>query len=378
MAIVQALLAMVFRSAGKLLNTAFGWATVMLFGRVAQDRQIYLSTIAFGSVIWIMSLLGIAFPWFATFLFSFVTLPAWIDRNIVRLVMLAAACVIPGVVGLLSLKMMEPGQRPRGAPGTVRTVLRGYPYTLGLALTLVLMTIFAPVIKVRNMARRWTSEHVPVIVKPTDYLDVVTSVQDALRAGGMETTRQRASAMLRIPTKILTMFAGGAVNNLVADQLTALHGAGLEVVAHPSDLVISGRETVAARARAILAERLTFSKAYLTWDKEANEIEDALRAIWSDQAGGREALHQGLTRLGEVERRLHTESFPFEEWDVLYREKLIVERKILRALAGVEDHGPAAPGLIDALVAEIPRLGQTLASLRDVAVELRRTLHDAA
>ena len=130
----------------------------MLFGRVAQDRQIYLSMIAFGSVIWIMALLGIAFPWFATFLFSFVTLPAWIDRNLVRLVMLAAACVIPGVVGLLSLKMMEPGQRPRGAAGTLGTVLRGYPYTFGLALTLILMTIFAPVIKVRNMARRWTSE----------------------------------------------------------------------------------------------------------------------------------------------------------------------------------------------------------------------------
>jgi hypothetical protein len=378
MAIVQALLAMVFRSSGKLLNTAFGWATVMLFGRVAQDRQIYLSMIAFGSVIWIMALLGIAFPWFATFLFSFVTLPAWIDRNLVRLVMLVAACVIPGVVGLLSLKMMEPGQRPRGAAGTLGTVLRGYPYTFGLALTLILMTIFAPVIKVRNMARRWTSEHVPVIIRPTDYLDVVTSVQDALRKGGMQTTRRRASAMLRVPTRILTTFAGGAVNHLVADQLTALHGDGLEVLAHPSDLVISGRETVAARARAILAERLTFSPAYLTWDKEANEIEDALRAIWSDQAGGREALHQGLARLADVERRLHTESFPFEEWDVLYRETLVVERKILRALAGVEDHGPVAPGFIDALVAELPRLGQTLASLRDVAVELRRTLRDAA
>src|SRR5919108_6359501 len=97
MAIVQALLAMVFRSAGKLLNTAFGWATMMLFGRVPQDRQIYLSLVSFGSVIWLLALVGIAFPKLGTFLLSFVPLPDWVDRKWVRLAMLAAALVIPPI-----------------------------------------------------------------------------------------------------------------------------------------------------------------------------------------------------------------------------------------------------------------------------------------
>src|SRR3954451_8277535 len=78
MAIVQAVLALIFRSAGKLLNTAFGWATGMLFGKVPQDRQIFLSVIAFGSVAWIVAVLGIIFPSFATFLLAFVPLPAWV------------------------------------------------------------------------------------------------------------------------------------------------------------------------------------------------------------------------------------------------------------------------------------------------------------
>lgn len=378
MAIVQALLAMVFRSAGKLLNTAFGWATTMLFGRVAQDRQIYLSLIAFGSVIWIIALLGIAFPWFATFLLSFVPLPSWIDRKLVRLAMLAAACVIPGIVGLVSLKMMEPDQRPHGAAGTLKAVLKGYPYTVGLALTLILMTVFAPIIKVRNMMRRWTSEHVPVIVRSEDYLDVVAAVERALRDGSLPTTRRRASAMLRIPTKILTTFAGGPVESLVANEMVELHGDGLEVLLHPSDLVISGRELVAARARAVLAEHLAFSKAYLTWDKEANEIEDALRAIWEDQTVGREGMTAALKRLANVERRLHAQAFPYEEWEVLYREKLVVERKLLRASAGVEDERPPGPSLIAAIIAHVPQLGETLDSIRDVAAELRRGLREAA
>jgi hypothetical protein len=102
--IVQAIVAAIFRSAGRLLNTAFGWATVMLFGRVPQSRQIYLSLISFGSVAWLVALVGIAFPTVGTFLLSFVPLPSWVDRTWVRLAMVAGAIVIPPIVGALALR----------------------------------------------------------------------------------------------------------------------------------------------------------------------------------------------------------------------------------------------------------------------------------
>src|SRR5688572_16326656 len=102
MAIIQGVLAMVTRSAGKVLNTAFGWATIMLFGKVSQDRQIYLSTITFGSLVWIIVVAGIAAPELGVFLLSFVNLPEWINENWVRLAMLAAAALVPLVIGALS------------------------------------------------------------------------------------------------------------------------------------------------------------------------------------------------------------------------------------------------------------------------------------
>ena len=40
MAIIQVLLAALARSAGRILNTAVGWATTMIFGRVPEKRQI--------------------------------------------------------------------------------------------------------------------------------------------------------------------------------------------------------------------------------------------------------------------------------------------------------------------------------------------------
>ena len=340
MAIVQALLALVFRSAGRLLNTAFGWATTMLFGKVPQDRQIYLSVIAFGSIAWIIAVLGIAFPSFATFLLAFVTLPAWISRGWVRLAMLAAAIVIPLVVGAISTRLLAREQRPTGGAATLAAVLKGYPYTLALALTLLMMIVLAPIIKVRTMVKRWSTRHVPVVIPSEQYLAVVSEVEQALDRGGFEVERRPASWMLRLPTRVLTTLAGDAIDDLVADELTALHSDRLEVLLHPSDLVINGGERDAARANAIVVEQLAFSPAYMTWTREANEVEDRLRKIWltlrqqSDKPG---MLNRLTNRLAAVEHDLRTLELSFEEWEVLFRQKLMAERALLQVKASLVD-----------------------------------------
>ncbi len=336
MVIIQAILAAIFRSAGKILNTAFGWATVMLFGKVPENRQIYLSVVAFGSVLWLIVLLGVIFPWFAVWLLSFVKLPHWVDRTWIRIAMIVLAVILPGVVGIVSLFMLDPSSRPKGVMGKLKAVLKGYPYTLGLALTLILMTVFAPFLKVRNVLKRWTSEHIPVIIEGSKYLNVVDEVEKALRSSGTEVTREPASWMLRLPTRILSFFAGSAVQNLVADQLTNLKAKDLEVLVHPSDIVVSSRERDAARGRAILAEQLAFSDAHLTWTKEANEVEDRLRHLWHDIKNGA-GQNGGLDRLHEIDHQLHHLKLSYEEWDTLFREELLVERGLLAVKAGIAD-----------------------------------------
>jgi hypothetical protein len=102
MVIIAPILALLSRMAGKLLNTIFGWATMTLFGRVPQSRQIFLSIIALGSVLWLAVVLGIAFPDFGTFLLGFVPLPNWVEEAWVRIAMLGAAVLIPIVVGVIS------------------------------------------------------------------------------------------------------------------------------------------------------------------------------------------------------------------------------------------------------------------------------------
>ena len=365
MVLVQAVFAMLFRSAGRLLNTAFGWATMMLFGRVPQDRQIYLSLVTFGSVIWLVAVAGIAFPRLATFLIAFVALPDWIDRRWIRIAMTVAAVVIPAIVGLIAVRLVDSEDRPKGAGGFVKTVLRGYPYTIGLAITLLMMTIFAPVLKVRDLMRRWTTQHVPVMVEPVDYPIVVDDIDQALRDGGIPMARGRPSWMLRLPTRLLAWFAGSAVGDLVARRLTRLYAPTGEVLLHPSDLVISGPKSDAAHIRAIIAERVTFTRAYLTWSAEANELEDALRRVWEGLDGG-DGI-QALAQIGVIEERMRKLSLPYEEWEVLFRQKLQVERTALRRIAGLGDH--AAPEA----ARDGAGLRQAMEAVAGAVTEFRRT-----
>ncbi|MFN3653479.1 MAG: hypothetical protein ACK47B_28195 [Armatimonadota bacterium] len=344
MAIIQGLLAVIARSAGKLLNTVFGWATTLLFGKVSEDRQIYLSIMSFGSVAWLVVAIGVIFPSVGTFLLAFVPLPEWVNDNWVRLIMLAAALLIPLLVGGIALKLLEPDQRPEDAAGKAKVILKGYPYTLGIAVTLVLMTLFAPLLKLPALARRWETQHVPVVVDSDQYCSTLEQVERALEETGWQLRRGPASWMLRLPTRVLTALAGGAIENMVARQLTTLRSDNLEVTLHPSDLVVSGKEAEVAHARAVVAEQLAFAPAYMTWTREANGLEDQLDALWRENrdrpAAGED--RRALERLHQIEEALKGLRISYEEWEVLTRQKLLLERSILRSLAGITDR-PESP-----------------------------------
>lgn len=330
MAIIQVLLAAVARSAGRILNTAVGWATTMIFGRVPAKRQMYVSIMTFGSLVWIAVIVGIAFPSAGTFLLSFVPLPSWVDPKWIRLAMTIAAAVLPALVGAVSLLLQDPDERPTGS-ARLRAVLRGYPFTLGLAVTLSMMCVLAPVMKLQTLVRRWASQHIPVVVESEDYDDVLEQVQRVLATGGWRTDRRQATWMVRLPTRVLTLLAGRTLDAYVAKQLTTLRAERFEVVLHPSDLVLSGEEGEVVHARSLLAERLAFGRAHLTWTKDAQALEDHMRSLHQRLAPHAGAEESGSRRPGalgpvldDVDSRLKDIDVPYEEWEVLFRQKLLL------------------------------------------------------
>ena len=339
MAIFAPILAFVGRQVGRLVQMVFGWATVLLFGRVPQSKQLLLAGVALGSILWVVALVGVAFPDAGTWLVAFVPRPDFIDEGWIRLAMLILAVVLPLGVGAAGLMLMEPGDRPEGIGGKAVQVLRGYPYAAVLAIVIVFLAIVAPVFKVRTILKRWEDAHIPIVIQPGRYDAVADDLEKAVDGAGLDLARARAPRVLEMPSRLLALVGGESVRRLVPDRLVMLRAKDLEVTVHPSDVAVAGSKDAVARARAAVADRLTKTDAYLTSTKEAQEVEDEIRLI--RRTGSPEA---GLGAMVDLDRRLSRLVIAYEEWEVLYRQRLQTERDLLRASAGRGSRGVADDG----------------------------------
>lgn len=381
MAIVGSIFALLGRFAGRLLNSALGWATILLFGKVEAGKQTALLVIALGSLLWVLAIIGVAVPDVGTFMLAFVPVPDGVDEAWVRLAMLAIALILPIVIGIAALVMTEPSSRPGGA-ALVGGVLRGYPFTFVLALTIGLLAVVSLLRKLRSLARRWEDAHVPVIVKPGGYDRVLADLRAVLGGAGLAVQPRPAPAVLSLPPRVLDAVAGSALGGLVPDRLMLLIGQGLEVFVYPSDVAISGTKDAVARARAAIASQLTKSPAYLTTSAESERIEDEIRRLADGtDPGPLDPIELGR-RLEAIDGRIARLTVPFDEWETIYRERLQVERDALsrqvdrgsRASTGLGSPGRSddPPAALARGVADWLAAGAVTALLAlDVAVLLR-------
>ena len=339
MAILAGLLGFVGRFAGKVLTTTLGWASTLLFGRVPGNRQIVLALITFGSVVWAALAIGVVLPYVGAFLVAAIPAPGIVSEDMLRLGMLIGALVVPAVVGIASIFVVEPANRPKGA-GLIAQVLRGYPLSAALAVTLVLLALVGIARFVHHLALRWTDAHVAVVIRPGGYERVVADLERALDDAGLAVDRRPAPAVLAVPGRLLGSIAGPGVRSLVPESLVQLAGDGLEVGLYPSDIAISGDKLRVARARAAIASRLVATAAWMTTTAEAQEIEARLERLAAARSAGGEpgaaSASDGQSgpvdvaaELRSIDEALAILAVPHEEWEILYRERLQVERDLL-------------------------------------------------
>ena len=338
---IGALFAFVGRQVGRLVQLAFNWATLVLFGQVAKDKQLFLSLMALFALVWPIALAGVAIPSVGTFLLGFVTVPAWLDLW-VRVAMLALALLAPLAVGFLAIKLRD--QAPRGL-SYVRALLAGYPNALALAVVLLWLMIVTPIMQLIAVAHRHDSAHIPISVKPGGYDTVVDDLRAALERAGLVVRHTFAPWPLTLPGRILALVGGAGVRALVPQHLSQLRAHDFVMTVHPMDLTLSGRTRALARARASLVRELTFTQAYQTWTKEAHAIEDALLEA-----------SNGNTDLGEIGARLDKLDVPFEEWEILYRMMLQVRLRRAKVFGGDEVRTRAQPGIRSRIEAAVAAL----------------------
>jgi hypothetical protein len=292
-------------------------------------------------------------PDVGAFLLAFVPVPDGVQEDWVRVGMLALALVIPLVIGAAAIYVTQADRRPKGF-GLITGVLRGYPFTLVLALTIAILAGVSVARKVRSLSKRWEDAHVPVVVKPGGYERVLDDLRGVLDRSDLPVRTRPAPAIISLPPRMLDAVASRALGSLVPDRLMMLTGDDLDVLVYPSDVAISGSKAAMARARAAIAIELTESPAYLTTSAEAQRVEDAIADL-AGREGARLPPTEWRRRLRELDPRIATLAVPFDEWETVYRQRLQVERDLLagEVEAAVVHAAPPErePSVVERLVA---------------------------
>jgi MFS family permease len=313
------------RIAGELLTSALAWASSLLFGRVPKSHQRYLILMMAASLLWIVTLFSLLIPRIAGLLLSTTPHPALLNTWLV-LGLALAVIVLPLCVGLCGYLVPTEGERPEGF-AIVLELLRGYILAPVISGILMFLTAVGLARKVRSLRHGWSDTHLPIVVKPGAYDQLVTDLQHALASADIKVAAKDAPWVLTLPARVLTTFAGDNVRKLRPDRLIELTGRGMRIGVYPSDIAISGKAVDQTRARAAMVSRLATTSAHLTMSAEAQKVEDQLAKLASPNGHGPRAVSKSAFE--EIDRRLTELPVSTDEWDTLYRMRLQIERDVL-------------------------------------------------
>lgn len=329
MTLLISAIGLVLRFAGALLTTSLGWASTLLFGRVQRSHQVFVVLMLAGALLWMVLVVGAIAPAVPNFVLDITPHPAFVGRELVRIVVLAGVGLLPLGVGLAGYLVPTGGDRATG-PALLVELLRGYlltPILGGLMLFLPAVGISR---KARSLRHRWSDTHIAIVAKPDGYEQLAADLQRALDAAGMPVESRDAPAVLSVPALLLTSVAGGNVRKLRPDRLVELVGPRLRIGVYPSDIAVSGPSPDRDRARAAIVSRLATTAAHLTTSAEAQAFEDRLEAVaqrWPGIVPGQPSIV--AAEFAALDRALIDLKVTTDEWDILYRLRLQIERDIL-------------------------------------------------
>jgi hypothetical protein len=320
MAIFQALFSLLSRSLGKILNAVFGWAVVALFGQTTPSEKTMLSGLVGLAAAWPVLLLGIVFPRITTTVLAFVPRSAQGPSWLMRIIWLALCLVVPCTLGLVLA-----AKAPKGTPSEpfLKRVLRGFPITVALATAFLLTFISVPFLRIATLLKGRKNEHIPLVTAVDAYRQVSERIDAVLAAAGLEAERLEAPWWLNGPTLVLTKLGGKAFRSFTPEHLSYWRGPELEISLYPSDLLLRGKQVVAAYVHGLIVEDLVRTSALQTFDPRSQELERQIRRIWKVYQENPPAHVHSATlqrRLREIVDALASVDVPYEEWTILYRQ----------------------------------------------------------
>jgi len=327
-AILQALISLITKSAGKILNAIFGWAVVALFGQTTPREQTMLSAVVAAAAAWPLLVLGIVVPRVTLFIVSFVPLSKSVPGLWLRILWIALALLVPVVVGSVIAARSPSSALPEPR---WKKFLRGFQVTLALAIAFLLMLVVAPMLKIANVMSGRLDVRLPLLVTKGAGPELVDALVAALSAYGIELRPADPPWTMTAPAGVLRTLGGRAFSSFVGGETLYRVGDGLQLNLNPNELLLRGKPDRVLRAQTLAQEVTAPRAALMATDARARDLERQIKRVWSVYAED-PADHRGapilLRRVREIARELSQSDLPFDEWQIVYRELLQLDRAL--------------------------------------------------
>ncbi len=304
---------------------ALAWATALFFGQVPGNKGRILSIMALVSAAWVAVAVGFGLPLAIGFVleraavvprnFDVATPQVW--------VLVAAMALTPPAIAALS----EWGEfnGSRSLAGWLRKLPMSYPGTASLGAAVLQMVVVTPFLIADRVRRRRRLLQVSVVLEHTSPADLSKPVLEALRTlgrGGFRTTP--LTGPISWPLRTSGLAVRHLLGRVVRGDPILLEGGDLRVIVYATNVAILGGEVEAYRARAAVERELAFGQAFLTWSPDSQALEEQLRRWY------RAHRRDGAGRDGELDQlqgRIDAAPVASDEWNLLYRLRLQLERE---------------------------------------------------
>jgi hypothetical protein len=317
-------LLLAWQAVSRSASFALGWATSLYFGQVPGRQGRMLSVVSLVAAGWVIVIVGFAIPiLIGAALEATGVIGENFDVEAIHYIGLVAAIVgIPPLIAAITV--WGEFHDERSVATWLRLVPMSYPSTAMLGASVLQMVAFTPVLLFQRWRQKRKYVQVSLVMREgTDDDALVDALTDALGSIGIEDVRVTEASGPKVwPMRTVGFAAEHLLGAVVRGEPMRLAAGAIEIYAYATNVSIQGPKEDTYRVRAAIQRRLGFGDAYLTWNDDAQDIEDALMAAHHDARGDVPKLRE---RLDEIQERMDTASLNSEEWNVLYRRRLQVE-----------------------------------------------------
>lgn len=310
----------------KIFITVFGWAMVIFFGKMPEEKNKKLAIMAILSLVWIILIIGITYPALTKAFYDYIPVQE-LKRMVSFYLESVGIFLIPIIVGIISVVIN--GFKNLDIYDFLKVAYKGYYYTTVMGIAMIFMLVYAPFITVRRYLKRLHTSSLHVVVEKEQIQEVIEMIKKNLEPEGYFFEEKKPNLIYRLPILLLKEMLMDILQLNVSRDIM-LKNNDINIMINYMDIIIEGKKTEVNRVKSKIANLLSTSNIFMTWGKESNKIEQNALEIYNKYLEKKIEKDSALNKLEDLIEFLPETDINYEEWHVLMRKLYLFENIILK------------------------------------------------